>query len=398
MNTCFRRLHLFVTDSVSPEALASGVFCAMDFERWRRFLRDCSCELRLLLSEQMMGVSTYADRRLWMSSFQENLLVLSDQVNGYLIRCRRMWETNSSADLIRSHYILTLECFQGLLNYAREKFDVFVDLALRMSSFELFAVRPVFREMVASLGIHMERSAVDKDLSALLLDTLRSVCRSSAFSLGDLRYYQALAAAVMAEVELSSERLVELLIAYDFNKPGFYLYIVSRWAEMLEALEGMHEQLEKMLAEQDLLNGQLLISSSRAFSNHASLKQDLLRFCREKKEHLQELIALRRMAAQDELDMREAVRILSGFTVPQISLFLKLQVEKGLLVPDSLAGLYRFISRHFYTSKALMISEKSLKREYEDVKFSTAYKMYLVLLEFIEWLDELFQVKSYKPA
>jgi hypothetical protein len=121
-------------------------------------------------------------------------------------------------------------------------------------------------------------------------------------------------------------------------------------------------------------------------------------YCREKKEYLQELIALRKMAAQDELDMSEASRILSGFTVAQISLFLKLQVEKGLLVPDSLAGLYRFVSRHFYTSKATMISEKSLKREYEDVKFSTAYKMYLVLLEFIEWLDELFQVKSFKPA
>jgi hypothetical protein len=203
---------------------------------------------------------------------------------------------------------------------------------------------------------------------------------------------------VLAVQDLSSERLVEILISFDFNKPAFYVYIVGCWQQMLERMEGMHEQVERLLLEKDVLNGHVLVSGARAFPNHPSLKHDLLLYCREKKEYLQELIALRKMAAQDELDMSEATRILSGFTVAQISLFLKLQVEKGLLVPDSLAGLYRFVSRHFYTSKATMISEKSLKREYEDVKFSTAYKMYLVLLEFIEWLDELFQVKSFKPA
>lgn len=136
----------------------------------------------------------------------------------------------------------------------------------------------------------------------------------------------------------------------------------------------------------------------RAFGNHPSLKADLLSYCRRQKEYLNELIELRRMFIEDELNMQDASRIFSGFSVPQIALFFKLQVEKGWIQPASLASLYRFISRNFYTEKAQMISEHSLKREYEDVKFKTAYKLYLALLEFIEWLDEWSQVKSYRPS
>lgn len=398
MNTYYRRLHLFVSCSISPEAMASGDFCLSDFERWKKFLHDSSCELRLLMSEHLMGVDPFPVRRNWMLSMRQHLTELSDQVNGYLHRGRKVWASNSNGRLIRSHYLLTLACFQDLLGYAALKYVNLFDKSLRMTTYQLFELRPAFRLMVVEMNGHLIDAGIDERLRALLLTTLWGVNRSKGFSPVDYEYYTKLMKAVLSEQGLTQQRLVELLISYNFNKPAFYVYIVRCWQDMLDGMEGLQEQVERLVHQNEEISSGVVASGSPAFSNHSSLKQDLLMFCRQKKEYLQELIALRKMAHQDEMDMREASRILSGFTVPQISLFLKLQVEKGLLVPDSLAGLYRFVSRHFYTSKALLISEKSLKREYEDVKFSTAYKMYLVFLDFIEWLDELFQVKSFKPA
>jgi hypothetical protein len=397
VNAFFRRMHRFVFTSIAPEVLGQLQLDVADFERWNRFLLQAVQELKPMMAENLIGVSASVDKLVWMQSIQLHLTELSDQVNGYLFRKRKLWNENNLHPQIRLNYLKTLTCFQDLLEYAAKHYPACYDQSIRMTRFKMLTIRPEFRVQITMLNDFLLKSGIEDELRLLIVHAARSAKRSATFSDADLVYFQRMFREILKHEGLTQQELVELLIGFDFNKREFYVYMMRQWKKLLEGAGGLHEQLELMV-HKHVEFGDKLVPGIRAQSNRPSLIADLLVYCRRHKEYLHELIELRKMLKQDEFKMEGAFRILSGFSVPQIALFFKLQVEKGFIMPKSLASLYRFIAGNFYTEKALMISEHSLKREYEDVKFKTAYKMYLALLEFIEWLDEHFQVKSYRPA
>lgn len=162
-------------------------------------------------------------------------------------------------------------------------------------------------------------------------------------------------------------------------------------------MEGMHEQLAHFVNK----GGELLkirVAAEEGFYGGNTLLPDLLKFCREQKAYLYELIELRRMERSDAFDAEKAFRILSHLTVPQLSLFMRMLVEKGIFATKSMAELYRFTASHFYTDRANLISAQSLIRNGQEVDFATAFKLFQVLNGLIDWLDEKFSVRTFRQA
>lgn len=114
--------------------------------------------------------------------------------------------------------------------------------------------------------------------------------------------------------------------------------------------------------------------------------------------YLEKLLNHRRQAMQDKMDAEKTLRLLLDMTVPQFALFIRVLKETQVILKTGITEVCTFFAMHFYTDKSLFISSSNLLKRSTDVEFATVLKLWDMLTDMQNWLDEKFSVRNYKRS
>lgn len=139
----------------------------------------------------------------------------------------------------------------------------------------------------------------------------------------------------------------------------------------------------------------LHLNMERINPGSSILYHDLDNFWGEKYSFVKELVKLRRQAIRDLESAKAGARFQINLPVPQFGLFIRMQLEKGILVKENIGEIFSFFATHFYTANAPFISAESLQKKSSDVEFSTAKKMKGHLIGMLNWLNANYNLSNY---
>jgi hypothetical protein len=372
-----------VEEEINPQQLTKKSLTTELLQGWQDLLVN---NTRTLKQGYLLERPEYAAEKLY---FLDQVTSLSNTLQSYLFRYRAAWTTSQAAESIRAFYIATRNILESLIE-ALLKTGEHQSLELPISNFSLANVTIDLKVKCRQLVHYLEISSADPELIRLLMNNLYALLRKRHFSYRDAEYMEGLCGAILQTADLDTRRLRELLFAWNFNSPEFFMYWVNGWQRQLIAVDGLHEQLETITLEQDKINTLQSKARVRMLPGEVSLKADLQHFLGEKGQLVSQLIKLRRIVLKDNELAKSAARLRINLPVTQFGLFIRLQIESGLLPKENVGQVFTFFATHYSAKQALFISAESLQKKSTDVEHLTAQKMKGHLIWMINWINEHF--------
>ncbi|MBK0380059.1 hypothetical protein [Mucilaginibacter segetis] len=382
------QLQQFVRESINPQKFIGKTVSSKDFGKWKDFLAKEINSLNLAvlnLSFHNNGVE----------KVMLQLVNLSDIVNSYIFKKSLILRNHSQARLIREHYIYTIERFDELISILGNLFPNEAG-KIKIADSKLFNTISDLKGHYRELINHLRNSDAGKDLVEIVLLGICKMIHKKNITRNEVHYIESLIFFLLKnEVSLDNRRLSDLLIIHDFNIPDFYRYCVDNWKVYLIDLPGLHEQKEMLLVEKDRLFNLFTAKGLIMPYNMKSLFMELDEFLKEKYTLTNQLIKLRRKLSQDQERTKAGIRFLVNLPVSQFGLFIRIQIEKGILIKENLGELFTFFATHFYTPNTLYISAESLQKKSTDVEFATAQKLKGHLIGMLNWLNTNYNLSNY---
>jgi hypothetical protein len=193
----------------------------------------------------------------------------------------------------------------------------------------------------------------------------------------------------------SSQDFIDYLIINDFNLPEFFLFCVDTWSKRLIEMDGLFEQREMLLDVKSHLFDISLAYGLKFPFTHDRLYNELNKFLTEKYALVKEKLKISRQFALVDGQNSRAKRIMVNLSVAQLGLFIRVQVEKGILMKEHIGELFAFYARHFYTPNTNFISPESLQKKSSDVEHATAIKLKAQLISMINWINTNYNLSNF---
>jgi len=193
----------------------------------------------------------------------------------------------------------------------------------------------------------------------------------------------------------NSGALIDYMIINDFNLPEFFLFCADTWSAQLTTLDGLLQQKEMLLNTKSHLFDLTLSRGMKFPFTKQRFYNELNKFLSEKYSLVKERLKISQQYETNE-DLRpRAKRVLINLSVAQLGLFIRLQVEKGILAKDHIGELFAFFARNFYTPNTDFISAESLQKKSSDVEHATAVKLKAHLIAMLNWLNSHYNLSNY---
>jgi hypothetical protein len=327
----------------------------------------------------------------------KQLVRISDIIYHYLYRLTPLWKKSVHSGQIRSFYVHALTIFQGLLEDIRTLGpEIYGDIPL--TKYILVEVRWELNSHFKVFSSHLDRLAIDANLKNLVKSGIYQLIRHRVISLSTSEYCRKLMATVSNSFVTDNEIFKDLLLLNGFNLPEFYLYCINDYKFYLNNLTGLHEQLEMVTSAKDRLNSLLVHNTLKMLPNIPHISEQLHGFLSEKRLYIKEMLKLRRAILRDDQLAKSMIRLKINLPVAQFALFIRVQIEKGLLMKENIGELFSFFATHFYTPQTLFISAESLRKKSTDVEFATAQKLKANIIAMLNWLNEHYNLNNYKES
>ncbi|MFA6083422.1 hypothetical protein [Mucilaginibacter sp.] len=392
MNLISEQLQLFVSDSLDPQKFAGHHISNKEFEGWKVFLTKEIAVLKHLPCP--FSELRYNKRIAFTAAFINQIVDLSNLVNFYLNKLRPIWKDHPQADQIKANYIFTCNALEELITSLLAR-RANARTAIKISHYNLPQVKMQLKERLRLLTSHLNPAHIDEELKELVLTGFSQLITQKDLRTVDQDYFNHLSALILKMDKFDTRQLMDLLITNDFNLAEFFHYCINYWRNRMSDIPGLHEQQEMLLIEKDMLYNLHIDKGLRMPDASSVLYDDLSGFLSEKYQYVKQLLRLRREAAMDTEKARAGVRFLMNLPVPQFGLFIRMQIEKGLLPKEKVGELFSFFALHFYTPHTLFISAESLQKKSTNVEFSTAQKMKSQLIGMLNWLNTNFNLSNY---
>lgn len=327
----------------------------------------------------------------------KQLVKVSDTVHRYLYRLAPAWNQSLPAAQIRSLYIYILNLLQELL----EDMGRLAPLLYRQAPMTQHSLPDVMTKLRASYRIFVQRLdqlAVDGNLIALVKQGVYQMIFKKEVSLLNAEYCRQLMTSASSAIIPDTQTFKDILCMNGFNLPEFYLYCVNDYKNSLDNIPSLHEQLEMVMTEQDKVASLPVDIKAKMLPGVAPISEQLRGFLSEKKQHIKQILKLRRIIIQDDQLAKSMTRLRINLSVAQFALFIRVQIEKGLLLKENIGELFNFFAAHFYTPQTLFISAESLRKKSTEVEFSTAQKLKAHLIGMLNWLNENYNLSNYKGS
>jgi len=387
MNIIVMQLIAFVRNSLNPQKFIGQKLSPEDFYKWRNYIVKEADSLKILIS--VTSLSDYEIEKLI-----TQLVDLSNTVNSYIFRQFKLIRSHAQAKNINEYYNFTLDQLDGIILTLHVQFPG-PSGKVKISDSNLYETLNVLKKDFDKLSLHLQFSAVEKELINIVQMGLSKLIHKKKITRNDSNYISEIISTLLRNENLDNTQLAELLIIHDFNTAEFYNYCIKNWKINLEDIPGLHEQQEMLLLEKDRIF-ELENTSRLSMPNKKKrLFFELNNFLDEKSTTVKRMVKLRRRFIRDNQKSKGGSRFLINLPVPQFGLFLRMQIEKGILAKENLGDLFKFFATHFYTPNAEYISADSLQKKSTDVEFATAQKLKGHLIGMLNWLNTNFNLSNY---
>jgi len=392
MNLLSEQLQLFVSDSLNPQKFAGHHFSNKEFEKWQDFLTKEIAALRYYPScfpdpKNRKGKAVTV-------TFINQIVDLSNTINSYLTKLYPVWKSHPQADQIKLNYHFSLNSFEELITILGASFPRISQL-VKITNYSLPLVKMGLKQRLKLLTTHLYFTNNAEELKEIVLSGFAQLMLQKNIRPIDQDYFANLSTLILNKKDLDTRQLMDLLISNDFNMPEFFHYCVRYWRKRMSEIPGLHEQQEMILTEKDLLYNLYIEKGLKMPDASSVLYKDLDQFLYEKNTYVKHLLRVRREAIMDKEKAKAGIRFLMNLPVPQFGLFIRMQIEKGLLPKENVGDLFSFFALHFYTPNTLFMSADSLQKKSTDVEFSTAQKMKGQLIGMLNWLNTNFSLSNY---
>lgn len=325
------------------------------------------------------------------------LVSISNEIHYYLFRLAPAWNKSRSGPLIKFIYM-------DMLNFLQNQLEEIARIApkiyrkIPVTRYSLPELMMELKEQYSIFTTRLRETAVDGNLKTILQKGLFQLVHKKEINLLNVDYCRHLMNVVTSADNLDNQSIRVLLFLNGFNTPEFYYYCVSEYRDTLDNIPGLHEQLVMLMTEQDKLKNLPRVVKNNMLPGVVPIADQLQGFLSEKKQHINEMLKLRRVILQDDMLAKSMTRLKINMPVAQFGLFIRVQIEKGLLLKENIGELFNFFAAHFYTPQTMFISAESLRKKSTDVEFSTAQKLKAHLIAMLNWLNENYNLSNYKGS
>jgi hypothetical protein len=392
MNLISEQLQLFVSDSLNPQKFAGHQVSSREFEKWKAFLTKEIAALKHLPG-YFAGSKNNKDKAAF-TSLTNQIIDLSNIIYSYLTKLYPVWKGHPQADKIKVNYLFTCNAFEELVSSLTAT-HLYVSGSVKISNYNMPQVKMHLKQRLKLLTAHLNLANIDEELKELVLTGFSQLIVQRDLRTIDQAYFYNLSALALNEENLDTRQLTDLLVTNDFNLPEFFHYCINYWRKRMSDIPGLHEQQEMLLMEKDMLYNLYMQKGLKMPDASSVLYEDLAGFLSEKYVFVKQLLRIRREAALDSEKAKAGIRFLMNLPVPQFGLFIRMQIEKGLLPKENVGDLFSFFALHFYTPHTLFMSAESLQKKSTDVEFSTAQKMKGQLIGMLNWLNSNFNLSNF---
>ena len=350
------------------------------------------------LSEHLFDLTDENQKRQFIKYQHDQLVEMSNRLNQYLFRDKKIWSSHELASSIRKYYHKSLASFEKMLYYIQSNFPELLDLKLRITDYQLKNIIPDLRNKIGKLKLKLLNDGVDDALINLIIKGINEFLASQKLSILNKGYLTQIISEINGTENINDEYLCDILIRFNFNLPQFYLYLSNNINKNRIAFDGLHEEYEYILREKDSMGNKMTVANQALYYSQSSIKLDLQQFLNEKASYLEELLIHRRAAMKDKLEAEQPFRILLDVPVPVLALFVRMLKETQFILKTGITEVCIFFALHFYTDKAVFISSTNLLKRSTDIEFSTVLKLWDLLTAMQDWLDEKFNVRSMRRS
>ncbi|TFF37016.1 hypothetical protein [Mucilaginibacter psychrotolerans] len=387
MNIIVMQLIAFVRNSLNPQKFIGQKLSPEDFYKWRNYIVKEADSLKILIS--VTSLSDYEIEKLI-----TQIVDLSNTINSYIFRQFKLIRSHAQAKNINEYYNFTLHQLDSIILTFHVQFPG-PSGKVKISDSNLYVILNGLKKDFYKLSQNLQFSTVEKELINIVQMGLLKLMHKKRITRNDSNYISEIISTLLRNENLDNTKLAELLIIHDFNTSEFYSYCIKKWKINLEDIPGLHEQQEMLLLEKDRIFELENTSRLSMPNNKKRLFFELNNFLDEKSTTVKRMVKLRRRFIRDNQKSKGGSRFLINLPVPQFGLFLRMQIEKGLLAKENLGDLFKFFATHFYTPNAEYISADSLQKKSTDVEFATAQKLKGQLIGMLNWLNTNFNLSNY---
>jgi hypothetical protein len=155
--------------------------------------------------------------------------------------------------------------------------------------------------------------------------------------------------------------VILLLVSLNFNHPSFYHFCCSHFKHELQKCESINEQYRLIHFLKKLIRQVFKTISIPYNRNLPNIDESLLRYIESETSYLKSIDTIAEdLSAGGILDSNFKVT----FTVKQLAIFIRLQVEAGIITTQSPKALHQYVTKHYSTAEKDTISENSFKNAY----------------------------------
>lgn len=385
-------LHLKIfqwDDVIHPQLLIGSNVTHDDLQNLQKgFLNQLQKDVGCLFSD-----SDFSKRRV-LSKIRQ-LVNLSNTIYGYLFRLSPGWKRKVSSSPLRKVYLHLLISIERALDKVQQiEPETYSKIPLTL--YGISVLKMEIKKNTKRFSNFLEQlSSENRKLYKVLYRDLYLFLNKKDITQSEIDYATNLIWEIGTINVFDNMKLVEVLYIEGFNTKKFFSYYTNEINSRLKAIPDLHDQLQAIIDEKDRFNG-LPDSKSRMFSNLSPIADQFNAYLNQKENHIKQVISLRNSIVQQDQNSKSSNRLKIFLSVPQLSLFIRLLMEKGLLAKENIGELFTFFATHFSTPQTAYISAESLRKKSTDVEFATAQKLKAHLIGMLNWLNENYNLSNYK--
>jgi hypothetical protein len=387
MRIIIKRLHDFLEETIDPRNLLQKGVDETDIRTCSAFIQETTSMLQRKIQYRLDGGDLSQEHIL---RLMRTLTSLSNRV--FKLIPHRSLSRHASGQMIRNLYKLSCNKIENILNllnlFAERKIVPVSDFAVRATVMRL-------KELQHQFEFCLTGSDLDPVLKEMTLFSLGQGIRKTRITWDDYYSLETLMTLLSKDRNYNTTSLTNALIRHNFNTAEFFLYCTRMWRNALLETGSLEQQLETVINEKHRIY-ELSIEGKQIIADGGkTIAAELREYLYEQYLYLKHLLKVRNSMHQENENAVQTTKFPVNLSVPQFGLFIRLQIEKGILPKERVGQLFNFFATHFYTAGARHISAESLQKKSTDVEFATARQMKGELIAMLNWLNANYNLSNY---
>ena len=296
-------------------------------------------------------------------------------------------------DRIDSFKVIFMYC-EKLLFFLENQYFEFINSDSFASVPFIFRYQEKMEIKAATIAAVITRSNLDADLKGLVLRPLSKIIDNlfhERYSYTELNYRQKYCNYFYKMCSDSSSEIVardveNLLIFLNFNALVFLKYYIKRMRLKKKSFATNAEQIEFLSHSLKKLKQEVKQEKLKYKPNLPSVMEQLTSWKKEEIQYLKDKALSQKTDKAGEFGSNSK-KLLSGFSVAQMSYFTTLLIEVNVIDDENRADVFRVISERFKTKNCENISPDSLRKKSYSVEDSTVQAVREKLLELLKLTD-----------